>query len=283
MRNEVKRIIHEEFSELVQKIESDFRKNYNKKRRNFIISQFDNETTAEMVFVSSFESKSGNTIERCAKRFARIRYGAENVPDVINTTGHPIQISNDEHKTQIIVSHVNMSNPQLGGRITTFRKSNTSEGRTPSTLNHTKMQELIQLGQEYIDGELHIKPVDLAFFDGNVWNIMEIKAGGDLDSSNAPSNIDKLLTQFTGMNMPNCRAYFATLYHKDGEGHVWSGCAKKYLSYPDNFLVGSQFWNKVLPGGIEFNEFCQIYNEVLGEIDLNARIRALIRSVCGEN
>lgn len=64
MRNEVKRIIRDEFSDLVQKIESDFRKNYNKKRRNFIISQFDNETTAEMVFVSSFESKSGNTIER---------------------------------------------------------------------------------------------------------------------------------------------------------------------------------------------------------------------------
>ena len=283
MRNEVKRIIHEEFSELVQKIESDFRKNYNKKRRNFIISQFDNETIAEMVFVSSFESKSGNTIERCAKRFARIRYGADNVPNVVNATGHPIQITNDENKTQIIVSHVDMSNADLGGKITTFRKNNTSQGRTPSTLNHTKMQELVQLGQGYIDGELHIKPVDLAFFDGNVWNIMEIKAGGDLDSSNAPSNIDKLLTQFTGMNMSNCRAYFATLYHKDGEGHVWSGCAKKYLSYPDNFLIGSQFWNKVLPGEIEFDEFCQIYDEVLDEIDLNARIRALIRSVCGEN
>lgn len=282
MRNEVKRILREEFDDLVRKIEQDFRKNYNKKRRNFIISQFDDETTAEMVFVSSFESKSGNTIERCAKKFAKLRYGAENVPDVINMTGHNIDIANDENKTQMLVSHVNMSSAELGGRITTFRKNNMSEGRTPSTLNHEKMQELVQLGNEYIDDKIHTKPIDLAFYDGHIWNIMEIKAGGDLDSSNAPSNIDKLLTIYTGMNTINCRAYFATLYNKDGEGHVWNGGVKKFLSYPDNFLIGSQFWNKVLPGGIQFEEFCQLYNDVLVEIDLNSRIRNLIRSVCGD-
>ena len=282
MRNEVKRILREEFDDLVRKIEQDFRKNYNKKRRNFIISQFDDETTAEMVFVSSFESKSGNTIERCAKKFAKLRYGAENVPDVINMTGHNIDIANDENKTQMLVSHVNMSSAELGGRITTFRKNNMSEGRTPSTLNHEKMQELVQLGNEYIDDKIHTKPIDLAFYDGHIWNIMEIKAGGDLDSSNAPSNIDKLLTIYTGMNTINWRAYFATLYNKDGEGHVWNGGVKKFLSYPDNFLIGSQFWNKVLPGGIQFEEFCQLYNDVLVEIDLNARIRNLIRSVCGD-
>lgn len=282
MRNEIKRILHEEFDDLVRKIEQDFRKNYNKKRRNFIISQFDDETTAEMVFVSSFESKSGNTIERCAKKFAKLRYGSENVPDVINMTGHNIDIANDENKTQILVSHVNMSSAELGGRITTFRKNNMSEGRIPSTLNHEKMQELFQLGNEYIDDKIHTKPIDLAFYDGHIWNIMEIKAGGDLDSSNAPSNIDKLLTIYTGMNTVNCRAYFATLYNKDGEGHVWNGGVKKFLSYPDNFLIGSQFWNKVLPGNIQFEEFCQLYNDVLVEIDLNARIRNLIRSVCGD-
>lgn len=282
MRNEVKRILREEFDDLVHKIEQDFRKNYNKKRRNFIISQFDDETTAEMVFVSSFESKSGNTIERCAKKFAKLRYGSENVPDVINMTGHNIDITNDENKTQMLASHVNMSSAELGGEITTFRKNNMSQGRTPSTLNHEKMQELVQLGNEYIDDKIHTKPIDLAFYDGQVWNIMEIKAGGDLDSSNAPSNIDKLLTIYTGMHTINCKAYFATLYNKDGEGHVWNGGVKKFLSYPENFLIGSQFWNKVLPGGIQFEEFCQLYNDVLVEIDLNARIRNLIRSVCGD-
>lgn len=283
MRNQVKLILKEEFDDLVNKIEQDFRTNYNKKRRNFIISQFDDETIAEMVFVSSFESKSGNTIERCAKRFARLRYGNENVPSVVNMTGHEVDVVNTDTKTQLIVSHIDMSNATLRGQITTFKNSNMSAGRTPSTLNHAKMQELVTLGNNYITNELHTKPVDLAFYDGTNWNIMEIKAGGNLDSSNAPSNIDKLLVLYTGMHTTNCKAFFATLYNKDGEGHVWNGCVKKYINYPQNFLIGSQFWNKVLPGGIQFEEFCELYQEVLNEIDLNARIRNLIRSVSGAN
>ncbi|MFA6867138.1 MAG: TdeIII family type II restriction endonuclease [Clostridia bacterium] len=275
MRDQIKHIILEEFSDLIEKIKVDFKKNYKKKRRNFILSQFDNETTAEMVFVSSFESKSGNTIENCARRFARLKYGDENVPNIINMTGNEVNIKND-NKTQLIASYIDMSNSNLGGYITTFRKNNTSNGRTPSTLNHAKMKELVDIGNNYIDNDLHTKPVDLAFYDGENWNIMEIKAGGDLDSSNAPSNVDKLLTLYTGMHLKNCKAYFATLYNKNGEGRTWNGGVKKYLAYPDNFLIGSQFWNKVLPDNIKFDEFCSIYNEVLEELNLNKIIRDLI-------
>ena len=49
------------------------------------------------------------------------------------------------------------------------------------------------------------------------------------------------------MHSLNCRAYFATLYNKDGEGNTFKGCVKSYLSYPDSFLVGSDLWNKILP------------------------------------
>jgi len=278
MKEKIKEILTEEFNDLISKIEIDFKKNYNKKRRNFILSQFDNKTTAQMVFVSSFESKSGNTIERCAKRFARLKYGEENVPSVINMTGHEIDIFNNDTKTQIIASHINMSDSNLGGYITTFRKDNTSNGRIASTLNNNKMQELVSIGDNYIDKNIHTKPVDLAFFDGTNWNIMEIKAGGDLDSSNAPSNVDKLLTLYTGMHTTKCKAYFATLYNKNGEGKMWNGCVKRYLNYPENFLIGSHFWNKVLPENIKFDEFCSIYNEVLEELDLNKIIRDLINS-----
>lgn len=39
---------------------------------------------ANMVFVSSFESKSGYAIETVANRIARLRFGKENVPSIVN-------------------------------------------------------------------------------------------------------------------------------------------------------------------------------------------------------
>ena len=87
MRNEIKQIIFEEFSKLINQIEIDFMSNYEKKVNNFLLGQMDEHITANMVFVSSFESKSGFAIERCAQRIAVLRYGKENVPAIVNPRG----------------------------------------------------------------------------------------------------------------------------------------------------------------------------------------------------
>ena len=44
------------------------------------------------------------------------------------------------------------------------------------------------------------------------------------------------------------------------------------------FLVGSAFWNKILPEGIDFNEFTRIYNEAINQINLNEKLNDMIRS-----
>ena len=75
MENTIKQIIVEEFSKLINLIEDDFSANYNRKVNNFLLSQMDERITASMVFVSSFESKSGFAIETCAKRIARLKFG----------------------------------------------------------------------------------------------------------------------------------------------------------------------------------------------------------------
>ncbi len=67
LEEKVKQIVLEEFSKLIQNIEGDFQTNYLKKRYNFLLSQLDETITANMVFVSSFESKSGFAIETCAR------------------------------------------------------------------------------------------------------------------------------------------------------------------------------------------------------------------------
>lgn len=287
MRKIIKQIVLEEFSKLVTNIEGDFRSNYVRKRYNFLLSQLDEKMTANMVFVSSFESKSGFAIEACAKRIARLRFGDENVPTIVNPHGLQHNINESTIAGQIIVTDVDTDDGNLRGEISAFRANNVARGagrnRVESGVTQASIKTaLLPLATKYKSSTIHRKPVDLAFFDGEDWIILELKAGGDLDSSNAPSNVEKLLTIYTGLNMPNSKAYFGTLYNKDGEGRTWNGAVKKHMSYPEMFLIGKKFWEKIFPDGISFEDFEDIYREALEEIDLNSRVHAMIDS-CSEN
>lgn len=280
MRNTIKKIVVEEFSKLTNAIESDFKSNYRRKVNNFLLSQMDENITASMVFVSSFESKSGFAIETCAKRIARLKFGEENVPAIVNPRNLEHHIPTPVNG-QIIVTDVDTHNGNLRGKISAFRANNVASGRGKNRLESGVTQKsikenLLPLATEFKTKAIYTKPVDLAFFDGENWNVLELKAGGDLDSSNAPSNVEKLLTIYVDMGIENCKAYFGTLYNKDGEGNTWKGAVKKHMAFPEMFLIGKTFWSKILPDGISFEDFEQIYKEALEEIDLNHRIKLMI-------
>lgn len=287
MEKTIRNIIVEEFSSLTNAIESDFGGNYYKKVNNFLLSQMDERITANMVFVSSFESKSGFAIEACAKRIARLTYGEENVPTIVNPRNLPCNIDPNSISGQVVITDVETNNGDLRGEIASFRQNNVAQGkgasRMESRVTHETCKDyLLPLAEKYRCEQIVTKPVDLAFYDGNVWKIMELKAGGDLDSSNAPSNVEKLLTIYVDMGIENCKAYFATLYNKDGEGNLWKGTVKKHLNYPSMFLIGSDFWNEILPEGITFDEFTLIYKRALEEIDLNRHINRIIEKYIGD-
>lgn len=280
MRNTIKKIVVEEFSKLTNTIESDFKSNYRRKVNNFLLSQMDENITASMVFVSSFESKSGFAIETCAKRIAWLKFGEENVPAIVNPRNLEHNIPTPVNG-QIIVTDVDTHNGNLRGKISAFRANNVASGRGKNRLESGVTQKsikenLLPLATEFKTKAIYTKPVDLAFFDGENWNVLELKAGGDLDSSNAPSNVEKLLTIYVDMGIENCKAYFGTLYNKDGEGNTWKGAVKKHMAFPEMFLIGKTFWSKILPDGISFEDFEQIYKEALEEIDLNHRIKLMI-------
>lgn len=283
MRDIIKQIVFEEFSKLTDLIEKDFTANYKRKVNNFLLSQMDENITASMVFVSSFESKSGFAIETCAKRIARLKFGDENVPAIVNPRNLPHNFDPSKISGQIVVTDVDTHNGNLRGEISAFRANNEAKGagknRIESRVTQDSIKEyLLPLSKKYHTESIYSKPVDLAFFDGNEWNIMELKAGGDLDSSNAPSNVEKLLTIYVDMGIENCKAYFATPYNKDGEGNTWKGAVKKHLAFPEMFLIGKNLWNKILPNNISFEEFEAIYKEALEEIGLNNRIIEMINS-----
>lgn len=285
MKDTIKKIVIEEFSKLTKLIEDDFAANYKRKVNNFLLSQMDEQITASMVFVSSFESKSGFAIETCAKRIARLKFGEENVPAIVNPRGlkHNVQ---KPASGQIVVTDVDTHNGDLRGEIAAFRAKNEAKGRGKlrqecGVTQESIREHLFPLAEKYRTSSVYTKPVDLAFFDGERWNIMELKAGGDLDSSNAPSNVEKLLTIYVDMGIKNCNTYFATLYNKDGEGNTWTGAVKKHLNYSSMILIGGVFWNKILPDGISFDDFSEIYRLALNEIDLNRHINDMISKCLG--
>lgn len=287
MREIIKKIVVEEFSKLVDNITSDFESNYSRKVNNFLLSQMDAKIIASMVFVSSFESKSGFAIETCAKRIARLRFGENNVPAIVNPRGLHHNIDPDSVSGQVVVTDVDTHNGDLRGRISAFRANNVASGRGRSRVESGVTQssireQLLPLADTYKTNTLFTKPVDLAFFDGENWNVLELKAGGDLDSSNAPSNVEKLLTIYVDMGVENCKAYFATLYNKDGEGNTWTGAVKKHMSFPEMILIGKNFWEKILPEDISFEDFEEIYKNALEEIDLNAKITEMINRCIAE-
>lgn len=279
----IKNIVLDEFSKLLKNIEGDFKTNYVKKRYNFLLSQLDENITASMVFVSSFESKSGFAIESCAKRIARLKFGNENVPTIVNPRNLKHNIDSSKITGQIIVTDVDTDNGNLRGDISSFRANNIAKGRGSKRIESGVTQEsiksLIPIAGKYKDTSIHKKPVDLAFFDGENWIILELKAGGDLDSSNAPSNVEKLLTIYSGLNIQNAKIYFGTLYNKDGEGNTWTGAVKKHMAYPEMFLIGKNFWDIILPSGISYNRFTELYKTALEEIDLNSRIKIMINNI----
>ncbi|MFR8494445.1 MAG: TdeIII family type II restriction endonuclease [Parvimonas micra] len=278
---QIKNIVYEEFSKLIQTIEGDFITNYIKKRYNFLLSQLDKTITANMVFVSSFESKSGFAIETCAKRIARLKFGEENVPTIVNPRNIKHDINPNIINGQIIVTDIDTNNGDLRGKISTFRAINMASGkgkiRVESGINQNSIKTILPLAKEYSTSMYHTKPVDLAFFNGKDWVVLELKAGGDLDSSNAPANVEKLLTIYAGLNVQNSKAYFATLYNKNGEGNTWTGAVKKHMSYPEMFLIGKDFWNIILPGDIRYERFTELYKMALEELDLNSRINTMIK------
>lgn len=281
MKIEIKKIIKDEFTSLIEKIEDDFSANLDKKNNNFLLCQMDKKTQANMVFVSSFESKSGNTLEQCAIKIARLKFGDHNVPLIVNPHNLNHNIDETKLKGQVVVTNVDIDNSDLRGKVASFRSKNMATGKgkfriESKTTQSTIKSELFPLSFKYKTKFIYSKPVDLAFFDGFQWNICELKAGGDLDSSNAPSNVEKLLNIYVDMSLENCNVYFATLYNKNGEGNTWTGSVKKHLNYSSMFLIGSDFWNKILPEGLIFDDFVELYKETLNELDLNKIVNDLL-------
>ena len=283
VENEMYTIIKDEMYALLDKMVNDFNRNYDKKKYNWILSGFSPKIVSNMVFVSSFESKYGNMFENIIRGICELNYGEENVPTTIKGVG----ITDEEYEKytetfnksgQFILSKFDKK--KNDGVLSQFRADHLAQGtgrsRNPSTLTQDELPKLLSK-EPILSENIIAQPVDLAFYDkfeGN-WKLFEIKAGGDLDSSNTPKNVEKMLKIYSSLGDKKANLYFATLYHKNGEGNTWTGVVKKHLG-PDSILIGEEFWKQILRD-ISFDEFMETYKKAFESTGFNDRLTELIK------
>ena len=159
MKNTIKQIVFEEFSRLTDLIERDFATNYKRKVNNFLLSQMDENITASMVFVSSFESKSGFAIETCAKRIARLKFGEENVPTIVNPRNLTHSFDEARISGEVAVSKSSSYNQYYVAEFLSRYKAESVYDTIKNTLSNNKAAEYVT----QISQELEIKDVNNNF------------------------------------------------------------------------------------------------------------------------
>ena len=98
---------------------------------------------------------------------------------------------------------------------------------------------------------LHLSDFYLKKKNTNNHYLIELKAGGDLDTKKAPDEKAEILKQYCMLKNKlgaevNIKMFFATAYNKDGEGNLWKQASVRRYFSSQELLIGRDFWNFIL-------------------------------------
>ena len=117
-----------------------------------------------------------------------------------------------------------------------------------------KFQCLSTEEQRKIQKDKH-KKADLCFFKNNVWNIIELKSGGNLDSKKEPAerkNLDELKLVISQTKKQQAKFYFATAYK----------IKKRIRSFSnDELLLGEDFWEFICDDPLSYEFILQYFSD----------------------
>jgi hypothetical protein len=107
--------------------------------------------------------------------------------------------------------------------------------------------------------------VDLAVLDKRI-GFAELESGGQLDTSNAIGQSRKLVLAGLAYGKPELPLHFCCAYANAGEDRPLLGSLGRYLArgtgVRDGLLVGSQWWERLLPSDVTFDDFLRVFHEV---------------------
>ncbi len=221
----------------------------------------------------SLTSKLGNRLAAVARRLAAERYGQRAVPSVIHGSSLAETVAPHYGTGDTLVLCRLPQSETREAAIRLLRLAGVSyAGRIGSdTWQEQYLLEMEQLHQAAGEPQPWGVRVDL-FVDDPQVGLAELESGGELDTSNAKGQPEKLVLAGLCLGRPDVALHFCCAYANRGEGEPIAGQLKKYLA-PDpqgqhGLLVGSQWWARVLPEDVDFACFIRLFSAVAAEMDV---------------
>lgn len=221
-------------------------------------------------------SRLGVKLARIARSCAELRFGVDNVPRHLMADGveaTPIHIQTDD--TLIYSDFDRDQVVELTLRLVTQAKSVSKVG---TNAWRSRFEAALE--------DLHKSPrvatpwyvqVDLAVLDERV-GFAELESGGMLDSSNAIGQSRKLIQAGLAYGDSTMPLHFCTAYNNAGEGYPIKGSLRSYFAqepaHRDGLLTGSNWWERVLPGDLTFEDFLVIFHEVAEAYEIAGPVEA---------
>lgn len=211
-------------------------------------------------------SRLGRKLARMARGLAKARFGASAVPSDVASSHLEVAWSPNSSRSDDTFIHTDFDYDELT-RLTLWLVDQAGGGARVGT---PKFRAMFRNSQSRLikgkrAAEAWSVQVDLAVLHPSV-GLAELESGGNLDSSNAIGQSRKLIRAGLALGDSNLPLHFCTAYANRGEGRRIQGSLGKYFEQgsdqPDGLLVGSEWWERILPERLSFDDFLAIFHEV---------------------
>lgn len=286
-RNLIYSKIFSELNGLAQNVVANFQGNMTNRENNPFLVFGDANAQKYMALGRSIDSQLGNRMQRIIFFFARMRYGTQHVPNIVeinitDRTARNIECVLYSVNCDLPITEQNKGFNPYNQYV--YINKNSTEKKIKSVLKiktrSTALNKFIYVfngvSQEVLDFLVEknneVLPVDLLFFNCpttelNGATAFEIKMGGNLDTKNAKSNAEevKSLSDLFGF-LTDHSAYFATCY---GECSAAVRSDLEAILGNDAICNNRTFWDKIIPSDdFTYEDFIEVYAEAFSATNL---------------
>lgn len=276
-QNEYIGFMKKQLADMAKKVKQNYSKNQLKRENNVFLIFTDSNAKKYMGMGRSLDSQLGTRLQKIAFFLARRKYGDKNVPNIIvlSEQGNSIKFSaisygislgmtqkvffcNDDPLSKVPKTVLN----KYAKKANSIIRADYVIPTTPSIIK--------QIKDEFDDRDEKNNgiPLDLFFYENDSKNLSiikkiccyEIKAGGNLDTKNAPSNAAEVKSNEKIFSFcTNAFSKFATCYDGKGDGTPDGSIGSKLRA--DQIVIGECFWNEILEPGVSYNDFIDLYKK----------------------